>query len=143
MSSRVLAKEIDATEVRSILIQMPYADPVKRRQMQKIYDRRHAEKIGPAGIRLKNSQKYRRTGRGSHLRRHYGLTEEQLSWMLVEQGGECEICHIDISEKPCVDHNHETGKVRRLLCHRCNSCLAAIEKPGWLESAQQYLKAHA
>jgi hypothetical protein len=122
---------------------MPYADPAKRREKQPEYDRRRAAKLGKAGMKEKNARAYRSSGRNNHLRRSYGLSEQGVNWMLVEQGGECAICQCDISEKHCVDHNHTTGKVRRLLCYRCNIGIFAMESPGWKKIAEKYLEDHA
>lgn len=51
------------------------------------------------------------------------MTREQFDSLVLLQGGKCAICRAD---KPSgrgewhVDHDHETGKIRGLLCHRCN-----------------------
>lgn len=50
--------------------------------------------------------------------------------MLLSQDGKCLICKKE-KNKLCVDHNHDTGKIRGLLCVKCNSNL------GWHEC---YLK---
>jgi hypothetical protein len=54
----------------------------------------------------------------------YGLTLEDYDNMLQEQGGVCACCgKPELKEgrtNLCVDHNHETGKVRALLCDYCN-----------------------
>jgi hypothetical protein len=61
----------------------------------------------------------------------YGLTEEAYGQMLAAQDGCCAICHTD---KPgghgtwCIDHDHDTGFVRGLLCVLCNYHLHAFEK---------------
>jgi hypothetical protein len=66
--------------------------------------------------------------RNMHLKK-YGLTVDSFNEMLRKQDGKCAICKTD---KPggrykvfMVDHCHETGKVRGLLCHICNVRLAA------------------
>lgn len=75
-------------------------------------------------------QKELRSNRRDHLRRYYGLTLEQYSKMEQDQGGLCAICR---QEPPpskqglVVDHNHQTGKVRGLLCNRCNTTLRYVE----------------
>ena len=59
----------------------------------------------------------------SHRRRRYGITKEQYLAMLDEQGGACAICRgaPDGKDKSLVvDHDHKTGKVRGLLCNKCN-----------------------
>lgn len=38
-----------------------------------------------------------------------------------EQGGKCWLCDIDLSKvTACLDHNHETGHIRGVLCQNCN-----------------------
>jgi hypothetical protein len=43
--------------------------------------------------------------------------------MLINQNNKCVICKCDISKHPCVDHDHETGKIRGLLCLNCNHAI--------------------
>jgi hypothetical protein len=63
------------------------------------------------------------------LKRRYGLTISEYNAKFEAQGGVCSICHGDNGEKRlCVDHNHETGAVRGLLCHRCNLMLGYSEE---------------
>ena len=63
----------------------------------------------------------------------YGITQEQYDSMLEAQGGVCDICLKDDPKAPArancfvVDHDHETGKVRGLLCHACNRGLGNFQ----------------
>ena len=42
-----------------------------------------------------------------------------------------------------VDHNHETGKTRGLVCHRCNLAIGNMEEnPAWFRAAADYLEQH-
>lgn len=55
----------------------------------------------------------------------YGLTQEQYNLMLNQQNGKCKICNAaEVGSNRCsnfyIDHCHNTGKVRGLLCHSCN-----------------------
>ena len=73
----------------------------------------------------------------------YGITKEQYEKMLEQQGGECAICKI--IEKFVIDHDHETGEVRGLLCKGCNNTLgfveAGLKRNGkLLEEIAEYLK---
>jgi hypothetical protein len=68
-----------------------------------------------------------------HLQKTYGLTLEQYEQMLLAQNGVCAICKRPESVKVRgtlkslhVDHNHETGQVRELLCGACNSAFGSL-----------------
>ena len=56
----------------------------------------------------------------------YGITTAKFAEMLLLQGGKCACCNDQFAmegkktNRPCVDHNHNTGEVRSLLCGRCN-----------------------
>lgn len=71
----------------------------------------------------------------------YGITYEQKSEMIEEQGGLCAICAriFEGFSEACVDHSHDTGKVRGLLCVRCNTSLASVEDKNFLRKATEYL----
>ena len=56
--------------------------------------------------------------RKSHLKRKYGLTLEAYQELLDSQGGGCPICGKPDPDN--VDHDHETGRVRGILCWDCN-----------------------
>ena len=64
--------------------------------------------------------------RDRDLRRLFGLTLADCERMRSEQGNRCPVCQRRFddskpgSQAPCVDHNHDTGAVRGLLCHTCN-----------------------
>ena len=60
--------------------------------------------------------------RRKNLRRNFGLTPEQVDEMLASQGGACAICRtVEPAGKGwAVDHCHESGAVRGVLCHYCN-----------------------
>lgn len=87
--------------------------------------------------RIKTPQERRR----DRLREKFGITVEQYDRMLAAQDGACAICG-----KPptrialAVDHCHETGVVRALLCTTCNTMLGAYE---WMrDRAPVYLAAY-
>lgn len=73
-----------------------------------------------------------------HLKLKYGLTRDQYLDMLSAQGGTCGICRKWPPHSRCrnlfVDHCHRTGRVRGLLCNRCNLALAKFgdDLPGFL-----------
>jgi formate dehydrogenase maturation protein FdhE len=70
----------------------------------------------------------------------YGLTVEEFRRMEKEQGGCCAVCGIKPDYRLCVDHRHDTGKVRGLLCRTCNKAIGQLgDTPEDLLKAYQYL----
>jgi hypothetical protein len=71
-----------------------------------------------------NPDRWENQKRQSHLLKRYGLTPEAYDSLLESQGGGCAICGSTIADsrgnRPHVDHCHDTGKVRGILCGRCN-----------------------
>lgn len=54
-----------------------------------------------------------------HLLKKYGITQQQRAAMVLAQGGRCALCD-EIPKVLVVDHCHETGVIRGMLCIRCN-----------------------
>lgn len=84
--------------------------------------------------------------RGYHLERKYGVTLEWYEETLVAQGGCCAVCGY-VPEKGqrrlAVDHDHETGVVRGLLCQLCNLSVGYMkDDPILLRAAATYLESH-
>jgi len=78
-------------------------------------------------------------------KRTYGITSDQYNKMLEDQNGVCKICFTGCLTKRrlAVDHCHVTGKVRGLLCVKCNSVLGQVgDNIKILEEAIKYLKEH-
>ena len=69
-----------------------------------------------------NPERVRSKMRRHDLRRNYGITPEEWDAMLAAQGGTCAICQCvpGRGRRFHVDHCHSSGKVRSLLCNRCN-----------------------
>lgn len=81
---------------------------------------------------------------GSYVQKTYGITAEQY-WALHEyQGGRCYICRraTGRTKRLAVDHDHETGYVRGLLCMRCNRDVVGHlrDDPEALERGAAYLR---
>lgn len=78
------------------------------------------------------------------LKKEYGITLEERDAMLLANGSKCPICE---TKEPnpywAVDHCHRTGKVRGVICSRCNSLLGmAKDNIFTLQSAITYLSNH-
>jgi len=75
--------------------------------------------------------------------RRYGITIEQRNKMIIDQNDRCAICNELLSNGKFthIDHNHETGKVRGILCSNCNSGIGMFkDNIEILASAIKYLK---
>jgi recombination endonuclease VII len=92
--------------------------------------------------RGRESRERRGGQRAYHLKGRYGITLSDLHDLIARQNGLCAICFrmIDTSH---VDHDHETGKVRGVLCFNCNGGLGQFrDDPGLLVQAASYLEEH-
>ncbi len=69
----------------------------------------------------------------------YRLTPEDYESLRAHQDGRCHICG---EERPLdVDHDHETGRVRGLLCRACNLGIGKLkDDPDLVEAAASYLR---
>lgn len=74
--------------------------------------------------------------------RKYGLTGEDIGILLVKQSGACVGCGVAFTQEVNfhIDHDHDTGKVRGLLCRECNIVLAHWMTPGKLRRLAKYLE---
>jgi hypothetical protein len=86
------------------------------------------DKVAERIAALRGSEKKKLADRRSHLKRKYGITLEDYDRMLEAQGGVCAICKEARPEERTlhVDHDHVTGKIRGLLCFRCNNAIGDL-----------------
>ena len=92
--------------------------------------RRHSacKECDKARVKARHQANPERT-RNNDLKRNYGITLEEHTKMYENQNGVCAICKKPGDgkwKKLCVDHCHTTGKVRGLLCKRCNIALGEV-----------------
>ena len=98
---------------------------------------------------------YKRRRQGSrlwHLKFKFGITLATLRVMMEQQEGKCAVCGIEIKSLSedegdamvaCVDHDHDSGLVRGLLCNPCNRGLGCfLDSSFRLEAAANYLRRH-
>ena len=96
--------------------------------------------------RRKNPEKASAAIRNWNLKRKFGITVDEYDRMREAQAGLCGICGRPeqmLAKRLAVDHDHETGQIRGLLCGPCNVVLGYIENPEWSAKAAAYLKTHA
>lgn len=135
----------------------------QKRESDKNWRRKHPEvgsrygklyyKNNKGEIRKRNMQwqkEHPDRVRHHSLMSSHGISLEEYNQKIEEQDGKCDICHQPesrINKRTgktkflCVDHNHETGKVRGLLCDDCNIAIGKIkENIETLENAKKYLQ---
>lgn len=130
-------------------------DPEKNRARARAWARANREKNAQrsAEWRKKNPDanrewikahpaKRKQDNKANNLRR-YGITVADYDQMLVAQNGVCKICRqVCVTGRSLsVDHCHETGKVRGLLCASCNNGLGRFKDNALLlRAAAEYLE---
>ena len=75
------------------------------------------------------------------IKQVFGLSKEDYERMLAIQGSVCAICKQKDNRRLAVDHDHKTGRIRGLLCKRCNLTLGRFEdRPDLFLNAAIYLE---
>lgn len=90
--------------------------------------------------------------RERHLRKAFGITNSEYETMVIQQNNLCAICKEpesykhQLTDSPCklaIDHDHATGKVRQLLCRRCNQILGQFnDNVDLFKACIDYLNKH-
>jgi DNA-directed RNA polymerase subunit RPC12/RpoP len=76
-----------------------------------------------------------------HRKRAYGITLTEYEGMAFSQDWKCAICGSKTEKDLLVDHNHDTGQVRGLLCHTCNTGIGYLkDSTAVLRGAIEYLE---
>jgi hypothetical protein len=78
-----------------------------------------------------NRERVKKNHREYMLRSQYGIGEAEFQRLLKLQGSKCALCPVTFSTEGsrrnlCVDHDHDTGQVRGLLCARCNTSIGQL-----------------
>lgn len=129
---------------------MPAPLPTKRcskctevKKLSEFYKSARASGDGHDGLCKGCRSNYSRNWRKENVHINYDLTQEQHEQMLETRGSRCPICG-EIDESPYIDHCHKTGKVRGLLCQRCNTALGFLrDNPRACLRAAIYLQSAA
>lgn len=145
---RVCALEKDCAEFNPNMVNKSWkACRSCTREKAKNYYKNNREKCYASARKWakNNPEKLAATIRAIWLKRAYGITVEQYEDMYRAQNGVCAICHgVNLNgTRLCVDHNHDTKKVRDLLCRKCNSFLGYIREDKEVgRRMSEYLEKH-
>ena len=123
---------------------MPYKDPEK----QKKYQAKWYQKNKPR-ISKKEKEKYDpRKKRNYRLLQDHDITVDQYDAQMESQGNCCAICGLpgdqdQMSKSMPIDHNHETGEYRDIICSHCNTALGLVkDNIETLKKMIAYLRKH-
>jgi len=125
-----------AKKARTALSPQANRDRVRRWQLE------NAERYRAKQLEYAASGRKQIVDRKSHLKRKYGMTLEGYDRMFEAQNGVCAIClEVRPDDRTLhVDHDHETGVIRGLLCFRCNNALGDLrEDVDLFQAAANYL----
>ncbi len=71
-------------------------------------------------------------GKAYRLQLSYGLSMEDYNKLFDQQESKCKLCNREFNKEDShdirIDHDHKTGKVRGLLCHKCNVALGLFDE---------------
>lgn len=95
--------------------------------------KKHRETGGGRKKNTEGQRRYRKTDtyRNTRLLRLYGITLEEWQILYDKQKGCCIVCEkhqAELTKPLCVDHCHETNKIRGLLCSPCNLSLGFLKE---------------
>ena len=124
---------------------MPYADPQKDFEYHQAYRKRPEVRA-----RARASKYWLRTDtriktRERNLLRKFGLTTQDWNKLFEKQGSCCAACGTTETRGRygwATDHDHVSGKVRGILCHRCNTELGLLENRVRRVLLEKYLEKH-
>ena len=89
----------------------------------------------------RNPDRVRASNRRGHLERKYGLSLEDFDFLVIAQNNLCALCGRPDEQGLHVDHDHITGRVRGLLCGKCNKAIGLLdEDPALFAAAVLYLE---
>lgn len=111
--------------------------PTKDKEKIRMYNLKFRE-THPDTKNIRNRNEPPETKKKWNIKSRYSMSIEQVDAMLDSQGGRCAICEVELG-KYVIDHNHNSGKVRGLLCHKCNIKLGGWDDEGFVSKALKYL----
>lgn len=119
-----------------------WSDPEASKKTAKAWKESHREIVQAKGREYYAQNKHKE--RNWRLKKTYGITLDDYDNMLKSQNGVCAVCGSSSDKSFHVDHNHKTGKVRGLLCDKCNKALGFVKDDvGILEKLKGYLYGHS
>lgn len=126
MKSKAAKRKANLKAVKAWRLRNPEKNRAGKRRRQLRYYTKNSDLIKAKArkwyLKVKNTKKYRRHCRERHLLAAYGLALVKVEALYKKQRGKCAICKQRF-KKLQVDHCHLSGKIRGMLCLKCNVAL--------------------
>lgn len=129
-SQRYRLKDLEAyREAKAAYARSP-EQRAKRTAYMRVWRENNRERHNELARESHNRNKHKHVAkRREHwLKKKYGITQQRYQELLSVWAGACWICKESKRRSLQVDHDHATGKVRGLLCIKCNTALGWFEK---------------
>lgn len=126
-----------AAKIRKRVADWRKENPEKAREAQRRWRERNKERVREAArVRQKVNPDRRR-------QKALGVSGAEFHMLFLSQGKRCAICGVAQSRRWNLDHDHGTGRVRGVLCCRCNLGIGLLQdSPSIAAAAANYLQHH-
>lgn len=118
----------------------------KEKTLQRFYKDKRAKDGRMSMCKVCRGKKYDRgdSRRDRNLKYRYGISIEEYDELLQQQKGACAICDKKYekgSKQFHIDHCHDNGHIRGILCHDCNTALGKLgDSIDAIKKVLKYLK---
>jgi len=113
-------------------IKRRYRTDAKYRKNSQRYSKEYNQR------KWRTSPKFRRKRFFQHIKRKYGLTPEDYNNLIKKQKSRCALC--GKIRKLILDHDHKTGRVRGMLCRKCNMWLSVFDDKRKFKKILKYVR---
>lgn len=142
-------REANKEKIAALRVAWEKSNSEKRAAYQTVYREANKEKITARRVAWeKANPEKRKTASRRRRAKRVGLLPADIDAMIENQNGLCAICGNPPNGKKAtailqLDHCHTTGKMRAMLCNKCNVALGHVmDQPGLLRTAADYLEKH-
>lgn len=120
-----------------------FANPQPAIERSRLWQRENRERhrAWQRAYRAANRERIQRRNRDRHLSKKYGIVSDEFDLLVQAQLNLCAICLRYFGKQLHVDHDHSSGRIRGLLCGKCNKAIGLLDdQPRSAQAAAKYLR---